>query len=104
MNRTDLLKASAGMLFALLLGGCDRGLPKGKHTIAAFSFITSSTTIQEVTNRLGAPDAITGSGILRYQYHLTDCSYVRIWPAKWSQPTSTVVLMVHGTNTLINVR
>ena len=111
--------------------GCEERPPQGTHTIDQFVFITTNTTIFEVTNRLGVPDAITGSGVSRFEYHLSDRSHVRIWPndlgrltyqqehlgadlrghqtrpgvyPAWGASTSTVIKMWHGNRQLIPQR
>src|SRR5579871_5046250 len=86
---------------AFLLTRCSERLPRGEHTLEQFSFVTTNMTIQEVTNRLGAPDAITGRGVPRFEYYLTDRTHVLIWPFDWGSPTSHVMMMTHGTNYLL---
>jgi hypothetical protein len=101
MKRSAMVTRLTTLSCLGLLAGCSESSPRGTHTIEQFSFITTNTTNQEVTNLLGAPDAITGSGVARFQYYLTDRSYVRIWFSEWGSPTSTVVMLAHGTNFLL---
>ena len=87
-----------------LLAGFSGKLPRGSHTLEQFAFITTHTTIHEVTNRLGLPDAITGSGVARFEDYLRGRSRIRIWPSEWGSPSSSVVLMEHGANVLVETK
>jgi hypothetical protein len=54
---------------------------QASRSIEAFRFIGPTTTVQEVIQKLGAPDRDVGSGVYIYEYRLRDGSRVWIWSA-----------------------
>lgn len=58
---------------ALFLG-CDAH----KHTAAEFNFVTTNTTLQQIIDRVGRYDRVRGSGILYYQWNLSDGSAILV--------------------------
>ena len=68
--------------------------------VGQFSFITTNTTLQEVVDRVGKYDRISGSGIQMFEYDLGDGSKVVLWPDWRFTPTNLIhrVAQVRGTN------
>ena len=47
--------------------------------VSQFSFITTNTTLQDVVNRVGKYDRISGSGIQMFEYDLDDGSKIVLY-------------------------
>jgi hypothetical protein len=57
---------------------------------AQFAFITTNTTLQQVIDRVGKYDRVRGSGVLYYEYDLSDGSAVLVSPEWPFQPTNRI--------------
>ena len=70
---------------ALILG-C--GTPK--HTAGEFNFVTTNTTLQQIIDRVGPYDRVRGSGVLYYQWNLSDGSAILVATEEPFQQTNKV--------------
>ena len=60
---------------------------------AEFAFITTRTTLRQVTDRLGKYDRVRGSGISYYEYDLPDGAAVLVGP-EWPFDASSRIRSV----------
>ncbi|HLB65289.1 MAG TPA: hypothetical protein VJJ46_10640 [Anaerolineales bacterium] len=73
-----------GMLAALtfLLAGCGRGegtvTPGAGRTLEDFAFLELGMTPEQVTDIIGPPDRVVGSGVTGYSYDLADGSRISL--------------------------
>lgn len=65
----------------MVLVGCHSG-PQNARTAGAFLSLRPGMTMQEVTNRVGAPDRHAGSGVFRWEYDLSDGSTIMVFPGR----------------------
>lgn len=65
----------------VVLLGCSVS-PRNSRTTEPFLTLRAGMTMQEVTNRVGAPDRHAGSGVFRWEYDLADGSTVMIFPTR----------------------
>jgi hypothetical protein len=94
------------MIVALMvLAGCRSGA-RSSRTAEPFLSLQLGMTMQEVTNRVGAPDRHAGSGVFRWEYDLADGSTVMVYPARetpiqdFSASKVARIVQRHGTNWL----
>lgn len=92
------------MILALMvLVGCRSG-SRSSRTLEPFLSLQTGMTLQEVTNRVGAPDCHAGSGVFRWEYDLADGSTVMVYPARetpirdFSVSKVARIVQRHGTN------
>jgi len=87
------------LLFAVLIGCSNQQAPRSR-TVHDFAFITSSTTLGDVTRRMGTYDRVSGSGIQMFEYDLADGSKIVLWPDWRYTGTNLIhrVARVAGTN------
>jgi hypothetical protein len=100
------------VLIPLLLAGCTSSYrttsskvvtiaaEHSSRTVNSFKFIGATTTLQDVTARLGPPDRDIGSGIYIYVYDLSDGSSVLIGSADGSR----ILFVSHGWDNLYQSR
>jgi hypothetical protein len=68
------------LITSAVLLGC-RAEPRKSRTVDAFLSFQPGMPMQELTNRVGAPDRHAGSGVFRWEYDLADGSKVMVYPA-----------------------
>jgi hypothetical protein len=66
------------MALVVLLGCSSR--PGRLRAAEPFLWLQPGMTMQEVTNKVGAPDRHAGSGVFRWEYDLADGSTIMVFP------------------------
>jgi hypothetical protein len=107
MASSRLLKTCVPSLLSVVvaltiadLTGCAKHSVARARSARDFGFISTNTTLNQVIQKLGPCDRVSGSGIQMFEYDLADDSKIVLWPDWPFSGTNLIhrVAQVRGTN------